>query len=78
VKKTGELYFETDIRQLQRKRHHQCVRLPTRKTRLGEDQSLCQGESATLDAGTADSYEWSNGETTKTIEVSEDASTALP
>lgn len=42
------------------------------KLDLGEDQSLCQGESATLDAGTADSYEWSNGETSKTIAVTED------
>ena len=42
------------------------------KLDLGDDQSLCQGESATLDAGIADSYEWSTGETTSTIEVDTD------
>ncbi|MCB9282425.1 MAG: hypothetical protein H6563_00005, partial [Lewinellaceae bacterium] len=32
---------------------------------------FCSGDSTTLDAGTFDSYQWSNGETTQTITVTE-------
>ncbi|MCB0654266.1 MAG: VCBS repeat-containing protein [Saprospiraceae bacterium] len=34
------------------------------------DQTLCQGETITLTASEAESYLWSNGETTQSIEVS--------
>lgn len=37
---------------------------------LGEDQYLCFGESTVLDAGEGVSYYWSNGATTRTLEVS--------
>ncbi|WP_179006928.1 T9SS type A sorting domain-containing protein [Winogradskyella forsetii] len=36
----------------------------------GEDQSICQGETATLTATGGTSYLWSTGETTASIEVS--------
>jgi hypothetical protein len=37
---------------------------------LGENQTLCPGASATLDAGVFQTYAWSNGESTQTISVS--------
>ena len=36
---------------------------------LGEDQTTCNGETVTLDAGVFDSYAWSTTETTQTIDV---------
>ncbi|MDA3865156.1 MAG: T9SS type A sorting domain-containing protein, partial [Salinivirgaceae bacterium] len=37
---------------------------------LGSDQAVCDGETVTLDAGTGfETYVWSTGETTQTIEV---------
>ncbi len=42
---------------------------------LGEDQEVCIGESVTLTAGDADSYEWSTGETTQSITVTPDVTT---
>ncbi|WP_372641064.1 gliding motility-associated C-terminal domain-containing protein [Ancylomarina sp.] len=36
---------------------------------LGEDYELADGEIKTLDAGLNDTYLWSNGETTRTIDV---------
>ena len=36
---------------------------------LGDDILICEGETAVLDAGAADSYAWSTGETTQTINV---------
>ncbi|MFK7905381.1 MAG: gliding motility-associated C-terminal domain-containing protein, partial [Chitinophagales bacterium] len=38
---------------------------------LGEDLTLCEGESTVLMASTADSYEWSSGATTQTIAVNQ-------
>lgn len=38
---------------------------------LGPTVQLCQGEVATLDAGTYNSYAWSTGENSQTIQVSE-------
>ncbi|MEO1624475.1 MAG: gliding motility-associated C-terminal domain-containing protein, partial [Bacteroidota bacterium] len=43
--------------------------LPAPLVDLGGDQDICNGQSATLDAGAASSYEWSTAETTQTIEV---------
>lgn len=36
---------------------------------LGQDTTICVDEVITLDAGTGDSFVWSTGETTQTIEV---------
>ena len=49
------------------------ITVDTVKVDLGEDVSLCAGASATLDAGNGAgyTYEWSGGETTKTIAVTE-------
>ncbi|WKK66824.1 T9SS type A sorting domain-containing protein [Lutimonas zeaxanthinifaciens] len=38
----------------------------------GEDQSICQGQSATLTASGGSTYLWSNGETTQSITVNPD------
>ncbi|MGB3467803.1 MAG: T9SS type A sorting domain-containing protein [Cyclobacteriaceae bacterium] len=39
---------------------------------LGENQSVCQGETVTLDVGEGfESYQWSTGETSRTIEINE-------
>jgi len=39
---------------------------------LGDDQNICDGKTATIDAGIEDAaYEWSNAETTQTITVSD-------
>ncbi len=35
----------------------------------GEDQSICEGESATLTASGSQSYVWNTGEATQTISV---------
>ena len=37
---------------------------------LGNDTSICDGESATLDAGIFDSYSWTGGSTNQTLVVS--------
>lgn len=36
---------------------------------LGHDTTLCEGQSFTLDAGAANSYLWSTGSTTRTINI---------
>ncbi|WMI67276.1 hypothetical protein [Mangrovimonas sp. YM274] len=41
----------------------------------GEDQTICEGESVTLTATGGTTYEWSNGETTASIEVSPEETT---
>ncbi|WP_053991058.1 hypothetical protein [Mangrovimonas sp. TPBH4] len=41
----------------------------------GEDQEICEGESVTLTATGGTTYEWSNGETTASIEVSPEETT---
>ena len=42
----------------------------------GEDQSICEGDNATLTVtGDADSYVWSTGETTQSITVSPNVTT---
>ena len=41
----------------------------------GEDQTICEGESATLTASGGASYLWSNGETTASIDISPSAET---
>ncbi|MDD2635481.1 MAG: T9SS type A sorting domain-containing protein, partial [Bacteroidales bacterium] len=38
---------------------------------LGNDTTICAGETLMLDAGFANGWNWSNGEITQTIEVSE-------
>lgn len=38
---------------------------------LGNDTTICEGNSILLDAGTAPNYRWSTGEITQSIEVSE-------
>ena len=38
---------------------------------LGNDTTLCEGNSLTLDAGVAQSYTWSTGENTQTIDVNQ-------
>lgn len=38
---------------------------------LGDDISICEGETATIDAGDADSYAWSTTETTQEISTDE-------
>jgi len=49
---------------------HECVAIQL-PVDLGNDTSLCPGESLLLDAGIYDSYLWSTGETTQTITVSQ-------
>jgi hypothetical protein len=44
---------------------------PLPEVNLGPDQSICQGNTAILDAGTQTSYLWSNGSTDQTISVTE-------
>ena len=41
----------------------------------GEDVEICLGETVTLTATGGDEYEWSNGESTQSIQVSPDATT---
>lgn len=41
----------------------------------GEDQAICEGETITLTASGGDSYLWSNGETTASIDVSPSSDT---
>jgi len=41
----------------------------------GEDQTICRGEVVTLTASGGSTYEWSTGETTKSIDVSPNEST---
>ena len=38
---------------------------------LGADQTICEGNTVTLDAGMFDAYVWSNGESTMMIEVTD-------
>ncbi len=42
---------------------------PTPQVDLGNDTSLCIGDSIILDAGNASSYQWSTGDTTRKITV---------
>ena len=42
----------------------------------GDDVTICQGDTATLSASGGDAYLWSTGETTQTIEVSPNQTTA--
>jgi gliding motility-associated-like protein len=44
---------------------------PDPTVNLGSDRSLCEGNTLLLDAGSHDSYLWSNGQTTQTLEVSD-------
>lgn len=44
--------------------------LPNPVANLGPDMAFCNGNTVTLNAGTFNSYMWSNGLTTQTIEVS--------
>lgn len=48
---------------------HNCGQTPTLVVDLGPDQILCEGQTATLNAGVFDSYLWSNGETNQNIDV---------
>ncbi|NNK88853.1 MAG: hypothetical protein HKO90_11260, partial [Flavobacteriaceae bacterium] len=49
---------------------------PSPDPNLGEDVSLCLGEPITLTSAEADSYIWSTGETTQSITVIPDTTTA--
>ncbi len=45
--------------------------IPDPTVNLGNDRALCEGNTLLLDAGSHDSYLWSNAQTTQTIEVSD-------
>ena len=48
------------------------VELPLIPVDIGPDQEICEGETATFDAGISGAeYEWSGGQTTQTITVSD-------
>ncbi len=49
--------------------------LPGTRPDAGEDIVICEGESATLTATGADSFEWSTGETTASISVTPEETT---
>ncbi len=38
---------------------------------LGENQNICEGETAIIDAGTHDTYLWNNGSTSQVVEILE-------
>jgi type IX secretion system substrate protein/PKD domain-containing protein len=44
---------------------------------LGEDQTICEGETITLSAGIYSSYLWNNGSTTQDIEVNTEGTYSL-
>ncbi|OMP30694.1 hypothetical protein [Mangrovimonas sp. DI 80] len=48
---------------------------PAITANAGEDQTICEGETVTLTATGGATYEWSNGETTASIEVSPEETT---